>query len=83
MTSRVTPPPARANVPPMDAHHIRVEILPMPRGRVSCEVAADGEVWGVTVENRAQAWAVALSAVRGIIRTRRLRAALNAAKVGH
>lgn len=71
-TSRVTPPHTRPNLPAMDTH-IRVEIMPMPRGRVSCEVCADGEVWGVTVENRAEAWAVAFSAVRGIVRTRRLR----------
>lgn len=68
--------------PPMNADaDIRVEILPMPRGRVSCEIVADGELWGVTVENRAEAWAVAFASVRGIIRARRLREEL--AAYGH
>lgn len=53
---------------------IRSEILSRPDGSFSVEVCADGEVWCVTAESLEQARAVAVSAVRGIVRVRRLRA---------
>lgn len=82
MTDPLRTPNRAPTVPHMrERSDIRVEILPMPRGRVSCEIASDGQVWGVTVESREQAWAVAFASVRGIIRMRRI-VALKDAKVG-
>ena len=55
---------------------IHAEVSPAPSGRSRYTVATAGEIWQGEVDTPEQARAVVIAAVRGIIRLRRVRAAL-------
>ena len=66
---------------PLPAGHIGVAIGDSPVHPFAVAVTADGETWFASAQDREQAFAIAHAAIRGILRTRRLRECAKRAKV--